>query len=427
MRISILALGARGDVQPYVALGRALQESGHHVRVVTFENFEALVAGQSLEFSPVKGDAQALMSSVSGVQMMQVGRNPFRTMRLIMRTFGAIIDDYIEGFSAVPLMDSEAIINQLPASLFGYDLAEKLRVPHIIASVIPLERTGQFPLSLLSAKSWGTPLNYLTYRFAAQLAWQPFRRAINRFRQRLGLPSASFFGHMGATRRRRDPVINGFSPLVVPPPADWGANVHTTGYWFLSEPQWQPSAELLNFLEAGKPPVFIGFGSMPLPNPEHTVRLILDALRISGQRGVISRGWVNLGSEANDPNIFYLDYAPYTWLFPRMAAIVHHGGSGTTALALTSGVPSLVVAFGMDQPYWGKRVAALEAGPEPIPFKALTSETLAGALQRAVNDPALRQGAAQIGAALHREDGLGKAVEVLSRYLATHIKYRNSK
>ncbi len=417
MRISILALGSRGDVQPFTALGKGLQNSGHRVRVVTFGNFRSMVEQQGLDFLPVKGDPQMLANTTAGVQFMESGQNPFKLMRHAMQTFGTLINDYIESFSADALNDSEAIIDQLPSSLFGFDLAEKLHVPHIIAAVIPLVATGEFPLSLLMTKSRGAALNRLTYVLAEQLGWQTFRSAINRFRKKLGLRPAPFIGHFRTIRARRDPVINGFSQHVVPTPADWGSHIHTTGYWILDEPDWTPSRELLHFLGSGTPPVFIGFGSMTIRNPEQATRMIGDALRLSNHRGVISSGWANLAGPEDNPNIFRLDYAPYDWLFPRMVAIVHHGGSGTTGFGLRSGVPSFVVPFIADQPYWGKRVADLGVGPAPIPFKTLTAEKLAQVIQSAVSDTQMRQRAAELGAKLRAENGLNTAVRVINRYL----------
>jgi len=230
LRISILALGSRGDVQPFTALGKGLHNAGHRVRVVTFENFRSMVEQQGLDFLPVKGDPEMLMNTTAGVQFMESGQNPIKLMRHAMQTFGTLINDYIESFSADALNDTEAIIDQLPSSLFGFDLADKLRIPHIIAAVIPLVSTSEFPLSLLMTKSRGAVLNRLTYVFADQLGWQAFRSAINRFRKRLGLKPAPFMGHSRTIRTRRDPIINGLCPHVVPTPADWGSHIHTTGY-----------------------------------------------------------------------------------------------------------------------------------------------------------------------------------------------------
>jgi UDP:flavonoid glycosyltransferase YjiC (YdhE family) len=406
-RLTILALGSRGDVQPYVALGRALHEAGYRVRIVTYESFHSMVAAQGLDFHPVPGDAQALtqLAARSGLNHT---RNPFVLMRAIMHSFGSIIEDYITTFSAEVLHDSDAILNQLPAGLFGRDLAEKLRVPHIALSVIPLMRTAAFPSVLLGTRSHGAWGNRLSYDFSANLVWIMFRSAISRFRARLGLGRASLL-FPGFDR----PLINGFSPRVVPPPADWGAGVYTVGYWVLDESGWESSAELLRFLEAGAPPVFIGFGSMIAPDAEGMTRTLLQAVQQTGVRAVLGHGWAGIGEGHLPDTVYRLDYAPYRWLFPRMAAVVHHGGSGTTGLALASGVPSMVVAFTADQPYWGQRTAALGAGLPPLSAQHLAAEPLAAALHTLTTDPQLRQRAAHLGTQLQQEDGLAAAVALI--------------
>jgi UDP:flavonoid glycosyltransferase YjiC (YdhE family) len=415
-RILIIAIGSRGDVQPYAALGAALVQRGHRVRFATLENFEPLARRLGLDFHPVKGDAQALMNSAGGQAMTRSGQNPLALMRAIMRTFGGIVEDYVEAFSAPALRDTDLIINQLPGGLFGYDLAEALGVPHIVASVIPLVPTRTHAQVMLSTRSYGALLNGLTHTFAAGMVWSLFRKPVNRFRDRLGLRPAPLFGHLGAPERRRDPVINGFSPHVVPPP-DWGAHVHTTGWWLLDETDWQPSDALTAFLDAGDPPVFVGFGSMPVPDPATATALIVEAARRAGARVVLGSGWSKADDGALPEFIFRLDYAPYQWLFPRMSAIVHHGGSGTTGYALRSGVPSLVASFVADQPYWGKRTADLGVGPASIPFKDLTIDTLANAITTMRNDTRMRERAAALGEVLRAEPGLVAAVEVVERTL----------
>jgi UDP:flavonoid glycosyltransferase YjiC (YdhE family) len=414
MHFTILALGSRGDVQPYVALGTALLDRSHSVRIVTFENFEVLVRGQGLDFHPVKGDAQALLNTMPGMGLMESGQNPFRMMRAIMQTFGRLIDDYIESFSANVLRETDAIINQLPGALFGRDLAEALRVPHVIAAVIPLVPTRAFPLPLLATHSWGAIPNRLSYTFAQRLVWQGFRSGVNRFRKKLGLKSTSFAAYF---QRQSDPVINGFSPRVVPPPSDWGAHVHTTGYWLLNEGGWQPPDDLVRFLDSGGPPIFVGFGSMPMRDPQATTNIILEAVQQVGVRCVLSSGWGKLGEASLPESIFRLDYAPYTWLLPKMAAVVHHGGSGTTGFGLRAGVPSLIVNFGADQPYWGKRIADLGVGPQPVPYKRLTAKRLATAIHTAITDAGMRQRATELGAELREEDGLGQAVQLIERHV----------
>ena len=406
-RLTMLALGSRGDVQPYVALGAGLQRAGYRVRVVTFESFRALVEGQALDFYPVQGDAQALVAMMMGGAGIGT-RNPLRLMSTIMRSFGAIAEAYIEAFSADALADSDAILNQLPGGIFGIDLAEKLRVPHLMLSVIPLTATRAFANPLLTTRSFGGVGNRLSYALAGHLLWAGFRPISGRFRRQLGLGAPPW-----VMQTPDCPVINGFSPHVVPPPTDWGAQVHTTGYWTLDEPDWQPPRDLLDFLAAGAAPVFIGFGSMIAPDPAALTRLLLDATARAGCRAIISRGWANIGTDALPPHVFALDYAPYAWLFPRMSAVVHHGGSGTTGLALRGGAPSMVVAFGTDQPYWGQRTAALGAGLAPLHIKTLTADALATAIQRLTHDASLRSRAADVSAALRREAGIAEAVRLI--------------
>ncbi|MBN2502947.1 MAG: glycosyltransferase family 1 protein [Anaerolineales bacterium] len=414
MKLTLIAVGSRGDVQPIIALGKGLQQAGYAVRLVTLASFEGFVGGHGLDFSPVRGDAQQL------VQEMMAKRggntNLLKMYRGIMRTFGAITDSYIEAFSAEALRDSDAILSQLPGGFFGYDLAQALDVPYLALSVIPQQSTASYPYALLPGQiSLGRWWNRRSYDLAAQLVWPPFRKPINQFRRRLGLPRASFW--WGSTRAVY-PVLQGFSEHVVPTEPDWGAHMHTTGYWLLDESDWEPSAELEQFLAAGEPPVFIGFGSMPVPDSAKTTQIILDALAETGQRAVLSAGWAGLGAQRLPEHVFLLDYAPYTWLFPKMRGIVHHGGSGTTGLALRSGAPSVVIPFTADQPFWGERTRALGVGPAPVLFQNLSVPNLAVAIQTMLTDKAMQQRAGEMRQKLLAEDGVKTAVKIVQSILA---------
>lgn len=406
-RLTILALGSRGDVQPYVALGKGLLDAGYAVRVSTFESFRQMVTEQNLDFHPVPGDAQALTEMMMHGDGLGSG-NPFTTMRSIMSSFGQLAQDYIEAFSAAALMDSDAILNQLPGGLFGRDLAEKLGVPHITLSVIPLVPTRAFPNPLLGKASLGGMLNLASYWGSAQMLWLFFRPHIAHFRKRLGLSKPPYL-----LRQKDELTINGFSTQVIPSPADWGKQVHSTGYWLLDEPTWSPPADLSAFLATGNPPIFIGFGSMVTADSKALTETIIEAVEISGQRAIISSGWANLGGAQLSDRIFNAQYSPYTWLFPKMSAIIHHGGSGTTGLALRSGVPSMVVPFGADQHFWGQRTQQLGVGAAPIPIKHLTANNLADSIQRLTSDSSFQARAAELGDALQRENGIQNAVSLI--------------
>ncbi len=301
-------------------------------------------------------------------------------------------------------------------ALFGYDLAERYELPMLIAAVIPLWPTRDF--AMMGMPKLPLPgYNRLTYTLSWQLGWQLFRPTVNRWRRRtLGLPPSPVRGYFDQLGARRFPVLNGFSRHVVPRPPDWEEHIHLTGYWYPKDENWKPPPDLVEFLASGTPPVFIGFGSMPLPDPAGATQIILAALARAGMRGVLHAGWGGLG-EGDLPEYAYkLEYAPYDWLFPHMALVVHHGGSGTTALALRAGVPSLVTPILFDQFFWGDRVAALGVGPRPLPFKRLTVDRLAAAISGAAADEDMRQRAAGLGRLLAAEDGVSRAVELIEGY-----------
>lgn len=249
-----------------------------------------------------------------------------------------------------------------------------------------------------------------------RVLWLWYAPFVNSFRERYGLPpftAASFYRILSAA-----PLMGAYSDHVIPRPPDWPENMHISGYWFLDpQAEWQPEGELMSFLEAGDSPVCIGFGSMSGRNPEKLAALVLEALAKSGQRGVLLTGWGGMRALSVPDSVYVLDSAPHSWLFPRMAAVVHHGGAGTTAEGLRAGVPSIILPFAVDQAFWGRRIEALGVGPEPIPQKKLTAEGLARAIHLAVSRPAIRQRAADLGAAIRAEDGVGTAVRVIQQYL----------
>ncbi len=401
MHITLLALGSRGDIQPYATLGLRLRAVGHRVCFITTENFRALIAAHGLDFYAIPGDAQALVQA-AGANMLK-----------LFRAFASLAHGPTPDVPP-PVHETDVIINQLPLGLIGYDLAEKFNLPMILAAVIPLFPTNAFPVMGLPA--WPLPgYNRFTYAFAQQLGWQLFRPNISRWRRKLELPPAPRFGYFKQLGTARFPVLNGFSPRVVPRPADWNEHVHVTGYWFPADEDWQPPAALRAFIEAGPPPVFIGFGSMPVRDPQRATEVILEAVQQSGQRAILHAGWGELGQGSLPKHIFQIDYAPYGWLFPRMSLVVHHGGSGTTAFGLRAGVPGLVVPFVFDQSYWGQRLTALGVGPRPIAFRRLTARRLAEAITTALEDRSMRQRAAELGRQIQAEDGLAAAVEVVER------------
>jgi UDP:flavonoid glycosyltransferase YjiC (YdhE family) len=403
MHITILALGSRGDVQPYAVLGKGLRAAGHQIRFITFESFEPLVKENGLDFHPIRGDAQSLVA--------EAGAN----MLALLRKFNGLAASYTNDLPVAQLKDTDVIINQLPLALYGYDLAEKFNVPLIMAAVMPLTPTRAFPM--MGFPQLRLPgYNRFSYRAATNLIWLLYRPIINRWRtETLQLPLLKRHGYFDQLGTARIPVINGFSPIVVPRPIDWNANIHLTGYWFPEDEAWQPPDDLRAFIESGSPPIFIGFGSMPVRDPQRTTQIILDAVQRTNQRAILHAGWGNLGQQDLPSNIFKIDNAPYSWLFPRMSLIIHHGGSGTTGFALRSGVPSMVVPFLFDQFFWGRRSNELGVGPPPIAFRHLSVDRLVQAIALSINNQSMQQRAQEIGTKIQQENGIEAAIKIIEQ------------
>ena len=415
MRIAIIASGSRGDVEPYLALGKGLQQAGHVVRFVAHENFATLVKSHGVEFWLIEGNAQAVAQSPEMRELLEKGN-----FLAILSKMGKDAQVNALAFARGGLAACEGmelIIAGLGGMFIGVALAEKLGIQFMQAHYVPFSPTRAYPNALFpKVPSFlnGT-LNRMSYRMAQQMMWQGFRSADTVARQQvLGLPKASFWGPFGSDRVKQSPILYCYSPAVLPRPADWDARMHVTGYWFLDPvDEWTPPADLLEFLQAGAPPIFIGFGSMSPRNPEAMTQVILRALARTQQRAIILSGWGGLHSSDLPDSVYMLDSIPFSWLFPRVAAVVHHGGAGTTSAGLRAGVPSIIVPFFADQPFWGQRVADLGVGPAPIPRKKLTAERLAQAIQTAVTDQAMRQRATDLGARIRSEDGIARAVAVV--------------
>jgi len=405
MHITILALGSTGDILPYSALGSGLLDAGHQIRFITFNDFASGIKDLGMDHYPIQGDPKSLVSGGGG------------NIISMARSFGSLARGYARDLSDPLLLETDLFLNQLPASLYAYDLAEKASVPMMAVSVIPLAPTNQFPLA--SFPDLSLPgINKLTYFVGEWIVWMMFRKVIRQWRtETLKLPPVSRRDYLGSAGSPEQPILNGFSPAVVDKPPDWSEHIHITGYWYPEDPDWEPPGKLVEFIKNGPPPIFIGFGSMPVKNPQTATRKILEALERTGQRGILHAGWGGIGNQALPSTVLKIDYAPYQWLFPQMGMVIHHGGSGTTSAVLRSGVPSCAVPFMFDQIYWGKRIASLGVGPEPIGIRKLTDARLAGVIEQGLNDPVMRQKAQVLSKRIQAEDGIQRAVDLINEHL----------
>jgi UDP:flavonoid glycosyltransferase YjiC (YdhE family) len=411
MKIMIIAPGSRGDVQPYIALGKGLQNAGHTIRFVSHQNFEKLVTSYGLEFWSVDSDVQGIVENSEMRERIEKG-NFLSLMAQMAKEAQREAKSFAEGgLAAGDGMD--LVLAGMGGMFIGIAIAEKLGLPFLQAYVVPFTPTRDFS-SVLTPKL-PRLLNLFSHQLTRQLMWQGFRSADTLARQKaLGIPVAPFSGPYHSKSTRGMPILYGFSPSVIPAPTDWDGNCHVTGYWFVDEADdWTPPSALLGFLEAGTPPVYIGFRSMSNRNPEETTNLVLRALKQTNQRAILLSGWGGLKKSDLPDSTFMIDSAPHSWLFQRVAAVVHHGGASTTAAGLRAGVPSIIVPFFGDQPFWGRRIAELGVGPNPIPRAKLTSEQLASAIQQAVTDKGMHERANSLGSKIQAEDGIARAAEVI--------------
>lgn len=417
MQITIFTAGSQGDVQPAVLLGKSLQQAGFGVLMAAPENFADYVQSHGLPFHPLRGDVQQIMASDTGRQFMEKGgANPIRSMLAMRKMLGPIAIQMAED-ALEACREADALISLAVFAPFGKTIAEIKGIPLINIEPTPLLPTGDFP-----APGWPVQQDFgrLLNRFSGfgmlQMIWQWYGPFVNQFRKGYGLPpyqSSSFYRILAST-----PLIGAYSPSLIPHPTDWPRSMHITGYWFQdSQPGWQPSSALKAFLEDGPPPVYVGFGSMGGRSPQTLAGIVVEALAISGQRGLLLTGWGGMEVMEMPENVFVVNASPHGWLFPRMRAVVHHGGAGTTAEGLRAGVPAVIIPFIVDQPFWGKRTKELGVSPNPIPARKLTAEMLARAIRAATQDEKMRERAAALGKAVQAEDGLGSAVKTIQQYL----------
>jgi sterol 3beta-glucosyltransferase len=416
VRLTILTFGSRGDVQPYVALGGGLAAAGHYVRIATHVPYRDLALEQGLEFCAIDGNPAEILGSALGAGWLDAGSNPLAFVRGLLRAMEPLMHSAARQ-SWDACRDAEAVVVSMLGLYAGRHVAEKMRVPLLLAPYLPVGPSGAFPSPIMCvAPGLGPVGNRLTHLLSAQLMWQLVRSAVNRVRRDVfDLPPLSLGGLAGEVRAGRWPTLYGYSRHVLPRPPEWGDRVHLTGYWFLDRPAgWRPPPDLVAFLADGAPPVYVGFGSMHVHDRPATTSAVLQALAATRQRGLLLTGRGGLGGIDLPPSVHVIEPCPHDWLFPQVAAAVHHGGAGTTGAALRAGVPSVVVPFFADQPFWGWRISTLGAGPRPIPNRRLTARRLADAIRAATGDREIRRRAAELGGRIRAEDGVGRAVEAFT-------------
>ncbi|MGB5845426.1 MAG: glycosyltransferase [Anaerolineales bacterium] len=415
MKITIATVGTRGDVQPYIALGRGLQAAGHQVQIATDPLFQTFIENHGLGFAAVAADPRTAMQE----DMRQIGGNPLRLLRWIDRQFTPLARQYFIDMRDA-CQESDAILVSALA-FAAMHVAQALGIPSLATYLYPLTPTRAFPSMAASNLPPWLPnigwFNWISFRLYNLGFFRMMLPVVNQLRQEiLALPPIPW-NYYSRIDLSEVPVIFGYSQYLLPKPEDWGDHLHVTGYWFMNDSDYQPPRELSTFLEHGPQPIYIGFGSMLDAEASRTTQIVLEALKKSGQRAVLHGGWSDFGAQELPDNVYKVGNIPHSWLFPYMAAAVHHGGAGTTAAVLRAGVPAVIVPYFADQPFWARLVYQLGASPDPIPRGKLSAGKLAAAIQAATRDEQMQNTASQLGDQICRENGIAQAVDLIDGYL----------
>jgi sterol 3beta-glucosyltransferase len=420
MKITILTYGSRGDVQPFVALAVGLQKAGHDVRLAAPARFEGFVRHYGVDFSPLAGDP-----NVISLMLNDAGTNVYRIVAGMRDYVFEIATDVVRDTrEAVEWAD--LIVHSFLFTTGGHSIAREMGIPDISVQAFPIFAPTRAFASVAIPDTRIGWLNYFSHWFFSQVFWHGGNAGYYQLRRKsaVGFPKKVFWPFRSSIDRVATPLLLAFSPVVVPCPAEWVApDIQMTGYFFLDADDFQPPPILQNFMAAGAAPVCVTFGSMVNRDAERVTRVILDCLQNVGLRGIFLTGWGGWKPENPPPSTLFIDEAPHDWLFPRCRAIVHHGGAGTTAAGLRAGAASIVVPHTADQPFWGRRVAALGVGPAPIPVLQVSKQNFMAALALVESD-GVRQRAAQIGALIRAEDGIASAVRLIEQH-AVEFKRSN--
>lgn len=454
MNIVIMVIGSRGDVQPFLKIGQILQNKyGHRVRIATHPAFREFVQDEiGLEFFSIGGDPSELMSfmvrnpglipSFETLTSGEVGRRREQMIEMFNGFWRACINttDDEKDTANLKLLGkrhpfvADAIIAN-PVSFAHYHCAERLGIPLHLVFTFPYTPTTSFPSPLANIKASNVDreyTNYMSYPLVDLMQWQGLGDLVNRFRVKtLGLSPVSTLWAPGQLTRMRVPMTYLWSPGLVPKPADWGPEIDIAGYVFLDlAKSYKPSDDLVKFLkrseEDTRPIIYIGFGSISgIKDPHAFCELIFKATVQAGVRAVVSRGWGGMGDGMDIPDsVFMVDNVPHDWLFPQLDAVVHHGGAGTCAIGMKLGLPTMIIPFFGDQPFWASMIVRAGAGAKQVwPLKKLTVERFATGIKECL-EPSAKEKAQEIARSIEREgDGAENAIDSFHRALMLSGKH----
>jgi UDP:flavonoid glycosyltransferase YjiC (YdhE family) len=392
-------------------LGHGLARVGHEVTLVTHGRFEPLARRAGIGFHALPVDPRAELESSRGRALHRSTTGVGKLVRVVSMA-RALAVEMADGLVAAARASDALLLSGSVAPL-GHAVAEGLGLPSLGLNLQPLAPTREFAPPMLGVGSWGRLGNRVAGLGLNLAVEQVFAAALPPVRARLGLPPTGPAAALRTRERQGWPVLHGFSPRVVARPRDWRSGLDVAGYWWPYDGDARLPDDLLSFVEAGPPPVFVGLGSATVPDPARVSAEIVRALRRAGLRGVIQHGWAGLSATGDD--MLTVDEVPHSALFPRMAAVVHHAGAGTTAAGLRAGVPAVPVPIQFDESFWAARLVALGVAPGAVPLRRLSADTLEAALVRVTRDADYRERARALGARIREEDGVTPVLEAVDR------------
>jgi sterol 3beta-glucosyltransferase len=411
MNITLLTYGSEGDVEPFVVLGKGLVDAGHQVTLAAPETYQARAAGTKINYVSFPGDPRRLVQ-----ELVENAGNQWWRMVSAMTDFVIPLAKDVFSLSSEACQGADLVIHSFLMTNSGYEIARELNVPDISLQTFPVfTSTKEFPAPAAPDLPLGRTYRLLTHQLVTQTFWQGSRLIYIRVKKdHPQLPPLSVWPF----REKNDwqtPILYAFSPSVVPRPGDWRPEVHITGYLFEQDiTRWSPDTDLVRFVNNGTPPIAIAFGSTQSKRFQALINKLKRVIIDSDQRAIFA-GSDGLEIES-DPRIFKTSYIPYDWLFERSSAVIHHGGAGTTGKALRAGIPSIILPFTSDQPFWGRQIQKLGLGPAPLSPRNVSLKQLTTAIDLVLSDQEIRNRAGRIGQSIKKENGVTSAVDLIERY-----------
>lgn len=407
MKLVVVTYGTEGDTRPFAALCRGLMDAGHETHLLADASTLGSARALAVPSTPLEGDIRATISDQTIASAVAKGGGFKETTRVLAKMVNDNADAWLRA-TIQAAQGADAILAAGLAAFAGLSAAEYLGAKGIGAGIIPITPTAAFPSPFLPPLWVPRPLNRLSHKFVNTLFWRSFRDSTNAARASFGLsPRRKVWTDI--------PMIYGASPNLLPPPPDWPDYVRLCGQWLIPSPAWQPPPALEDFLAAGEPPIYVGFGSMTgFDNAR-----ILDALvrAMNGRRVLFYAGWSGIDPRSLPANFHVLGDTPHDWLFPRVAAVIHHGGGGTSHSAARAGVPSIVTPFAGDQFFWADRLRSAGVAPAPIDGQKPSAEAFARALDFTAGAGA-RSRARELGEKMRAENGVLAARTLLERLVS---------